>query len=141
TFLVLARKAARLRQQESVGNWLYGVATRLALRARMEAARRRDREGQATAKAGPDPLADLTVREAQQILDEELTRLPVRYRAALVLCHLEGLARDEAAQQLGCPSATLKSRLERARALLRKRLGRRGLTLPAALLASLLAGG
>src|SRR5262249_50383230 len=91
TFLVLARKAAALRHQESVGNWLYGVASRLSLRARTDAARRRDQERRATARAGPDPLADLTVREAQQLLVEELTRLPDRYRAALVLCHLEGL--------------------------------------------------
>jgi RNA polymerase sigma factor (sigma-70 family) len=139
TFLVLARKAATLRSQESVGNWLYGVATRLALRARTDAARRRDRERQAPVRTGPDPLGDLTVREAQQILDEELTRLPAKYRATLVLCCLEGLARDEAAQRLGCAAAAVKSRLERGRELLRQRLGRRGLTLPAALLATLLA--
>jgi RNA polymerase sigma factor (sigma-70 family) len=138
TFLVLARKAATLRRQESVGNWLYGVASRLSLRARADAARRRDRERRPAQKGGSDLLTDLTVREARQILDEELSRLPDRYRAPLVLCSLEGLARDEAAQQLGCGAATLKSRLERARALLRKRLGRRGLTLPAALVASLL---
>jgi RNA polymerase sigma factor (sigma-70 family) len=141
TFLVLARKAASLRQQESVGNWLYGVASRLALRARADAARRRDREGRTPAKRSRDPLAELTVREAQEILDEELTRLPARYRAPLVLCCLEGLARDEAAQQLGCPAATLKSWLERARELLRQRLARRGLVLPSALFASLLAEG
>jgi RNA polymerase sigma factor (sigma-70 family) len=138
TFLVLARKAGLLQRQESVGNWLYGVASRLALRARADAAGRRDRERRATARGGPDPLAELSVREAHQLLDEELTRLPDRYRAPLVLCCLEGRARDEAAQQLGCPAATLKSRLERGRALLRKRLVRRGLTLPAALAASLL---
>jgi RNA polymerase sigma factor (sigma-70 family) len=141
TFLVLARKAAALRRQASVGNWLYGVATRLALRARADAARRRDRERRATGKDGRDSLAELTVREAQEILDEELTRLPALYRVPLVLCCLEGLARDEAAQQLGCGPATLKSRLERGRALLRRRLAGRGLVLPAALLASLLAGG
>src|SRR5262249_12654138 len=87
------------------------------------------------------PLAELTVREAQEALDEELVRLPARYRAPLILCCLEGLARDEAAQQLGCPAATLKSRLERARTLLRRRLVRRGLVLPSAWLPSLLAAG
>jgi RNA polymerase sigma factor (sigma-70 family) len=138
TFLLLARKAGSLQREGSVGNWLYGVATRLSLRARAAAARRRDRERRAAAWSGPDPLADLTVREAQQILDEELARLPDRYRAALVLCCLEGMTRDDAARQLGCLATTLKCRLERARAMLRKRLGRRGLTLPAAMLASLL---
>jgi RNA polymerase sigma factor (sigma-70 family) len=141
TFLVLARKAGTLRQQESVGNWLYGVASRLSLRARADAARRRDREGRVAANAGRDPLAELTVREAQEALDEELVRLPARYRAPLILCCLEGLARDEAAQQLGCRAATLKSRLERARTLLRRRLARRGLVLPSAMFASLLAEG
>jgi RNA polymerase sigma factor (sigma-70 family) len=141
TFLVLARKAGTLQRQESVGNWLYGVATRLALRTRADAARERDRQQGVTAKSCRDPLDELTVREAQQILDEELSRLPDRYRAALVLCCLEGLARDEAAQQLGCPAATVKSRLERARALLRQRLADRGLILPAALFASLLTEG
>jgi RNA polymerase sigma factor (sigma-70 family) len=135
TFLVLARKAATLGRQESVGNWLYGVAARVSLRARVEAARRQDRERRTVARSGRDPLAELTVREAQQILDEELSGLPARYRAPLVLCCLEGMARDEAAQQLGCRLATLKSRLERARALLHRRLARRGLVLPASLLA------
>jgi RNA polymerase sigma factor (sigma-70 family) len=138
TFLVLARKAAFLRRQESVGNWLYGVATRVALRSRTDAARRRQRERDGSGKQPADPLTELTVREAQQILDEEIQQLPAKYRATLVLCCLEGLARDEAAQQLQCPEATLKSRLERARALLRTRLARRGLTLPAALVGTLL---
>jgi RNA polymerase sigma factor (sigma-70 family) len=141
TFLVLARKAATLGRQESVGNWLYGVASRVSLRARVEAARRRDRERRTTTRGGRDPLGELTVREAQQILDEELSGLPARYRAPLVLCCLEGMARDEAAQQMGCRLATLKSRLERARALLHRRLARRGLILPGALLGSLLAEG
>jgi RNA polymerase sigma factor (sigma-70 family) len=139
TFLVLARKAATLRDRDSVGNWLYGVATRLALRARTDAARRLDRESRAPLKAPVGPLADLTIHEAQQILDEELTRLPAKYRAPLVLCCLEGLARDEAAEQLGCGAATVKSRLERAREILRQRLSRRGLMLPVALFATLLA--
>jgi len=141
TFLVLARKAATLQRQDSVGNWLYGVATRLSLRARKDAARRRDRERRAMEKWGPDPLAELTVREGQQVLDEELTRLPEKYRAPLVLCCLEGLARDEAARQLGWSLGLLKNRLVEARKRLRGRLTRRGLTLPAALSSVLLAQG
>jgi WD40 repeat protein len=83
----------------------------------------------------PDPAADLTWREVQGALDEELARLPEKYRAPLVLCYLEGLARDEAAACLGCPLGTLKGRLERGRDLLRQRLTRRGLALAAALAA------
>src|SRR5262249_37592767 len=74
-----------------------------------------------------DPHDELTLREAQAVLDEELARLPERERGPLVLCYLEGLTRDQAAQRLGCPLGTLKGRLERGRAVLEKRLTRRGL--------------
>jgi RNA polymerase sigma factor (sigma-70 family) len=130
-FLVLSRKAGGLRRKEAVGPWLFGVAHRLALRVRQEARQRREREGRARGRPASDPLAELTVREAQAVLDEELARLPDRDRGPLVLCYLEGLTRDEAARRLGCPLGTLKDRLERGRALLRKRLVRRGLTLAA----------
>jgi RNA polymerase sigma factor (sigma-70 family) len=113
------------------------VAHRLALRARHEARRRREREGRAGEQATGDPLAELTVREAQAVIDEEFARLPERERGPLVLCYLEGLTRDEAARRLGCPLGTLKSRLERGRAALQKRLARRGLT-PAAVLSTIL---
>jgi RNA polymerase sigma factor (sigma-70 family) len=141
TFLVLSRKARVLRRRDSVGNWLYGVAYRVALRARASGARRRAHEGRVAQKPGPDPLGELTVREAQAMLDEELARLPARLRAPLVLCCLEGMARDEAARQLGWSPGVLKSRLEAARGRLRGRLTRRGLTLPAALSATLLTAG
>jgi hypothetical protein len=118
-----------LRQPAAVGPWLFGVAHRLALRARQEGRRRREREARVEERPSGDPLAELTVREAHALLDEELVRLPKRDRGPLVLCYLEGLTREEAAQQLGCPLGTLKSRLERARAVLHKRLARRGLTL------------
>src|SRR5262249_21922866 len=130
---------AALRSQTSVAGWLYGVAYRLALKARARADRRRDREGRVGPKPPADPLAEVSVREAQAILDEELARLPEKYRAPLVLCCLEGRARDEAAQQLGWTSARLRSRLEQGRDLLRRRLARRGLTLSVPLLATALA--
>jgi RNA polymerase sigma factor (sigma-70 family) len=133
TFLTLARKAGSTAWGNSVGGWLYGVARHLALKARAAAARRAAHEGRARPRPPADPLADVRLREAQAILDEELARLPEKYRGPIVLCCLEGAARDEAAQQLGWPLATLKSRLEQGRDLLRRRLARRGLTLSAVL--------
>jgi RNA polymerase sigma factor (sigma-70 family) len=138
TFLVLAKKAAEVRKAESVGSWLFGVAHRVSMKLKTAAARRRAHEHKVERPPAADPLAELTVREAQQLLDEELARLPERFRAPLILCCIEGLTRDEAAKQLDWTSGALKSRLERARRLLRVRLTRRGLTVPAALLASLL---
>jgi RNA polymerase sigma factor (sigma-70 family) len=139
-FLVLSRKAASLRQADAVGSWLYGVAYRLALKARAQSARRRTCESRGAAvRSADDPLAELSVCEARAILDEELARLPEKYRAPLVLCCLEGKTRDEAARQLGWPVALLKSRLQQGRSRLHRRLLRRGLSLLAALAAVLLA--
>jgi RNA polymerase sigma factor (sigma-70 family) len=140
-FLVLSRKAAALRRKEAVGPWLFGVAHRLALRARQKGRQRREREARLAERVPAEGPDELTLREARAALDEELAQLPERDRGPLILCYLEGLTRDEAAARLGCPLGTLKSRLERARAVLQKRLARRGLGLPATLSALLLAGG
>ncbi len=131
-FLLLARKAGSLRRGEAVGCWLYGVARRLALKARRREQRRLRREARAVASRPADPLAEMTVREAQAALDEELARLPEKYRAPLVLCCLGAKTRDEAARDLGCSTIAIKNRLQRGRELLRARLSRRGLTVPAA---------
>jgi RNA polymerase sigma factor (sigma-70 family) len=137
-FLVLARKAGTLSWQPALGPWLYQVAYRLALQARGEALRRRSQERCHQPQPAGDPLADLTVREAQAVIDEELMRLPEPLRAPLVLCVLQGASRGEAARQLGLPLGTLARRLRQARTLLRARLARRGLGLSAALLALVL---
>jgi RNA polymerase sigma factor (sigma-70 family) len=141
TFLILARKAGSLGWRESVGPWLYQVAYRLAVRARMAAARRRAREDRCPIKGTPDPLAEITMREGLAVLDDELARLPRCYRAPLLLCCPEGATRDEAARQFGWSLATLKRRLESARERLRVRLLRRGLTLSAAFAAATVAEG
>jgi RNA polymerase sigma factor (sigma-70 family) len=141
TFLVLSQRAHTLRRPKSLGSWLYGVAYRLALKTKATAAQRRNRERGVAARSVAAPLAQLTLEEAQTILDEELSRLPERCRQPVVLCCLEGLARDEAAQQIGCPTSVLKSRLEQARERLRQRLMGRGLTLPCGLGAFLLLEG
>ena len=130
TFLVLARKAASIRRRDTVGPWLHGVARRIAIRARDQAARRVAREGRAMqTESGPDPSR----REQIEALHEEIGRLPERYRSPVVLCHLEGRTLAEAARLLGCPVATVGVRLARARGRLRARLTRRGLALPATL--------
>jgi cobalt-zinc-cadmium efflux system membrane fusion protein len=127
TFLVLSVKAASLRPQTSLGGWLYSVAYRTAQKARIDAARRRKHEDRTPVAESADPLAEITGRETQEILDRELALLPDKFRDPLVLCYLEDLSRVEAARRLGWPVSLLKSRLEQARARLRARLVSRGL--------------
>src|SRR5262249_40077942 len=139
TFLVLARKAGSISKRAAVGNWLYRVAYHMALQARKKAAVRQKREARATRRELADPLAEVTGRELLAVFDEELQNLPEGERAALVLCYLEGKTRDEAARDAGCSESTLKRRLERGKERMRLRLARRGVALPAALLAAGLA--
>jgi RNA polymerase sigma factor (sigma-70 family) len=139
TFLVLARRAGSIRDHASVGAWLYGVAQRIAMRARAQAATRRQRERQAADMAHTKPDDALTCKELRSVLDEEVARLPEKYRAAVVLCHLEGKSYDAAARELGWPKTSLASRLAKAHELLRTQLTRRGFALPAAAIAAALA--
>lgn len=139
TFLVLVRKAASIASRELLANWLYGVAYQTARKAKTMNAKRNRREKQLTkmpepAVAEPDQEPDL-----QLLLDQELSRLPDKYRAVIVLCDLEGKTRKEAACQLGCPEGTVAGRLARARTMLAKRLAQRGLALSGAALAAALA--
>jgi RNA polymerase sigma factor (sigma-70 family) len=141
TFLVLARKAGSVRKTEALASWLHGVAHRVSLRARRDAARRRsrDRETQPTrAKSG---IGEADWREVQAALDEEIRALPEKYRAPFVLCILEGKSRAEAAGELGLKEGTVWSRLSQARKLLQERLGHRGIALSAILAVEALSGG
>lgn len=139
TFLVLIRKAGSLARRELLGNWLYGVAYRIALRARQSAAWQPLRLAQEALDAAPARTEAEDVRELGQVLDEEVQRLPVRYRQPFVLCYLQGLTNEQAAHHLGCPKGTVLSRLSRARERLRTRLERRGIAVTGALLTALLA--
>jgi RNA polymerase sigma factor (sigma-70 family) len=134
TFLVLARKAASIAWRDGVGNWLYEAAYRLALEVRGRNARRHARERQVIPMRASETPAEPGGEELANVVEEELHRLPERYRAPLLLCVFEGKTRDEAAGQLGCSLRTVKHRLERGRSLLRQRLARRGVTLAVALL-------
>src|SRR5262249_49903074 len=124
---------------DSLGSWLHGVAYHLAVKARDRAWRRRRHESRAgESRPGASPAADAW-RELQGVLDEELRRLPGKYRAPLVLCYLQGQTHEEAALQLGWPVGTVKTRLSRARQRLRNRLSGRGLALSAGSFAVVLA--
>jgi RNA polymerase sigma factor (sigma-70 family) len=140
TFLVLVRKAASVKPREMVGNFLYGVARTTAQRARIGAARRAVRERQVAVlpereAAEPDDLW----QELQPLLDQELGRLPEKYRVPILLCDLGGKSIKQAAHQLRWPQGTLAGRLARARALLAKRLSRYGVLTSGAALAPALA--
>lgn len=126
TFLVLARKASSIRPRGLIGNWLYGVARTTALKARAMEAKRLAREREAAMRLQAEGAAG---RDEQLLgmLDDELKMLPDKYRAAIVLCELEGLSIKDAAIHLKCPQGTVGTRLTRGRALLAKRLARRGL--------------
>jgi RNA polymerase sigma factor (sigma-70 family) len=138
TFLVLVRKAASILATASVGNWLYGVAHQTAVKATATTARRRVRERQVPVMSEPSaPEQDLW-RDLEPLLDEEVARLPDKYRAVVVLCDLEGKSRKDAAGQLGCPEGTVAGRLARARRMLARRLTRRGVALSGGMLAAVL---
>ena len=138
-FLVLARRAAAVRPRAAVGNWLYGVAYRTALKARAVRAKRHARFKQVDAMPEPpaptptDPWTDL-----RPVIDEELARLPAKYRLPVVLCDLEGRPQRAVAQHLGVAPATLAGRLAHARRTLAARLTRRGVALSGGAVATLL---
>jgi RNA polymerase sigma factor (sigma-70 family) len=138
TFLILVRKAATISQGAALGAWLHQVALRTALRARAHQLSRRQHERRADPMHQPDFVAAMVWRDLQPVLDEEVGRLPERYRVPFVLCYLEGKTYAQAADQLRCLVGSVSRRLARARELLRLRLTRRGLTLPAGVLAAAL---
>jgi RNA polymerase sigma factor (sigma-70 family) len=149
TFLILARKAASVRPREKLGNWLYGVAYLTAKKATVTRAKRRSLDSKAREnKARESKVLDMPFPEADRgdpldellpQLDRELSRLPDKYRAPVVLCELEGKSHKEAAEQLGWPIGTVSGRLSRARGILAKKLSRRGVAVSGGSLAVLLA--
>jgi RNA polymerase sigma factor (sigma-70 family) len=140
TFLVFVRKAASIRCRGQLANWLYGVAHNTALKARAMIHKRRTKEREAAAAPKPEAVEESWQR-VQVILDDELSRLPDKYRIPIVLCELEGRTVTEAARHLGWPRGTVATRLSRGRALLARRLARHGLTVSGGALAAVLSHG
>jgi RNA polymerase sigma factor (sigma-70 family) len=139
TFLVFTRKAASIKPAGMVGNWLYGTARNTAQKARALIRKRQFRERQLTATIEPEQKLVQEQHDLREIIDQELSHLSAKYRLPILLCDLDGLSRAEACQRLGWPDGTLSGRLARGRAMLARRLVRRGfgLTVPAS--ASMLA--
>jgi RNA polymerase sigma-70 factor (ECF subfamily) len=126
TFLVLSRKADSVKPRDMVGNWLYGVAYRTAMKARAMNAKRRSKERHSGAIPPSGTSASGVDEVLLEQLDHELNRLPEKYRVAIVLCELEGRSRKEVARLLGVPEGTLSWRLAHAKKLLARRLSRYG---------------
>lgn len=128
-FLVLVRRAGAVRNRAALGAWLARVAWRAANRLRETNTRR---SAMHPADVDPDdtPAPAAAARtELAAALNEEIARLPERYRLAVLACYAAGTPTADAARQLGWPKGTLLTRLAWARRRLRARLGARGLSL------------
>lgn len=133
TILVLIRNAARVRRQQSIASWLYGVAYRLSTRLNQQKRQRRE-----TILSDDLPSSDGTFeivadRHDQQVVDAELNALPERYRVPLVLRYLFDQSPGDISRTLGITKGTLDGLLKRGKDLLRAKLMRRGITLSTAL--------
>ena len=137
TFLVLIRRASSVEPRHMVANWLYGVAYKTSLNAKMIAAKRKGRERQMAEM--PEPAVSEQSRwcDQQSLIHEELSRIPDKYRVLIILCELEGKSRKEVARILGCPEGTVAGRLARAKTMLARRLSQRGVALYGGTLAAL----
>lgn len=137
TFIVLVRKARTISNPDQLANWLYGVAYRSSLKVRANIVKRRAKETQALVNSPRADGLDTGWADVRPVLDEEVNRLPDKYRLPFVLCHLEGKTNEEASRLIGCPKGTVLSRLAWARQRLRTRLARRGVGLSVATLTTL----
>ncbi len=135
TFLVLWLRSRRIGDADRLAPWLFGVATRVALKARARAARQRVRVGVAIDDTAVAPTPNHDLLDVMPLIDAEITRLPAKLQEVVVLCLVEGTTPADAARRLGCPVGTVQSRLARGRAALRARLRRRGVTPAVALTA------
>src|SRR5262249_7856838 len=139
TFLVLARRAAKIRKPAALASFLYGVAYRIARHVRADLLRRQSHPGGPITEPVGDPAGEAAWRELECILVEEGHALPDKYRTPILLCYWEGLTNEEASRRLGWPVGTVKTRLLKARQLLHARLTQRGVSLSAGAIITLLA--
>jgi RNA polymerase sigma factor (sigma-70 family) len=139
TFLVLVHQARTIRRPEALASWLYGVASRISRRARLQLLRRPVSGQPDPVEPMPGPAQQAAQSELGRIVEEEVAGLPEPLREVILLCYWEGNTNEEAARRLGWPCGTVKTRLAKARELLHERLARRGVVLPVGVLAVLLA--
>jgi RNA polymerase sigma factor (sigma-70 family) len=139
TFLVLARKARSIKKTKSLPSWLHGVAFRVACQLRTQTERQARHDNRSQPAAASDPGHEAAMSEAGRIIEEEVHRLPERLRLPILLSYWEGKTNEETALALALPSGTVKTRLAKARSLLHERLRRRGVALPAGVIALTLA--
>src|SRR6266702_3674595 len=132
TFLVLVRKARSIKRRDSLKSWLYGVAYRIAIRARSAGSRRRSLERQGVPMDTLRAASEVDWQHVGPVLHDELLRLPEKYRLPLLLCCFDSKTHEQAAAELSWPVGTVKTRLLRAKEMLLARLDRRGLALSAA---------
>ncbi len=128
TFLTLARRGSTIQKQGSLGSWLYKVAYRIALRCRSRVKATVSIE-QAAPVAMHSVAAVLDTHDDAAAVTDEVAQLSERLRTVIILCCVQGKSSTEAARELGCPVNTIATRLFRARALLKKKLSRRGILL------------
>jgi len=138
TFLIFVRKAESIGRGELLANWLYGVAHRVAVRARANAARHQARERGSVEMLAASSSDDVAARDRDRLLHEELNRLPAKLHKPLVLFYLQGKTQEDVARELDCTPGAVRGRLERGRERLRSRLASRGLVLSAGVLAGTL---
>ena len=115
TFLALVRQAHTVRRGGALAGWLYRVAYRTALRARAQRARRPAGRVSVEEVPAPPSPGDAPGLDVLAVLDEELQRLPDRYRTPLVLSYLQGLTNREIADRLGCIEQTVERKLRSIR--------------------------
>ena len=133
TFLILSRKSAKLLHHGSIAGWLYQTAMRNCLQVRRRKGRARETEMIEEPVGTNEPWQTIADAQERDLIYQEINQLPKRYREVIVLCHLEGHTRSEAAEFLDWTEAAVKAALARGRNLLRRRLIRSGIMTSVAL--------